>query len=53
MADQEMKPQDRTSPKQPEHTGNIGKIVGPTKTQLNDYNRSNSNPNKGIDGQLK
>lgn len=53
MSDQVMRPKERTSPKQPEHTGNIGKIVGPKKTQLHSYKRSTSNPNKGIDGQLK
>lgn len=53
MADPIARPKERTSPKQPVHTGNMGKIVGPTKTQLQSYKRSTSNPNKGIDGQLK
>ena len=53
MSDEVMRPKERTSTKQPEHTGNMGKIVGPTKTQLQAYLRKTSNPNKGIDGQLK
>lgn len=53
MADEVMRPKERSSTKQPAHTGTMGKIVGPTKTQLHSYKRKSSNPNKGIDGQLK
>lgn len=53
MSDPIARPKERTSTKQPEHTGNMGKIVGPKKTQLQSYKRGTSNPNKGIDGQLK
>ena len=52
-SDPVMRPKEKTSPPQPMHTGNLGKIVGPTKTQLHSYKRGSSNPNKGIDGQLK
>lgn len=53
MADPVMKPKEKSVPKGPKHTGTMGKIVGPTKSQFQSYNRKSSNPNRGIDGQLK